>query len=135
MDVRELIPKDKMDTDSVNKLKNLDVRLLRDLVPDLLEWTQDCNWPVARDIGELLLPLGHELIPYLREIFASDDDCWKYAILVELVKKLPMAVLAEMEPDLRRLAFHPTRGERDELAAEEAAEILAHMEKYDKFEL
>ncbi|WP_342439216.1 DUF5071 domain-containing protein [Paenibacillus sp. FSL L8-0436] len=125
MDIKRLIPKDKMDIDSVNKLKTLDINLIRPIIPDLLEWTEDANWPITKEIGKLLLPLGNELIPHLRKIFVSDDDCWKYSILVKLVKNLPESVLSEMEADLKRLALNPTEREKQELVNEEAAEILS----------
>lgn len=124
MDIKGLIPKDKMDIDSVNKLKTLDINLIKPIIPDLLEWTEDANWPTTKEIGKLLQPLGRELIPHLRKIFTSDDDCWKYSILVKLVKNLPKSVLSEMEADLKRLAFNPTERERQELVNEEATDIL-----------
>ncbi|WP_405175908.1 DUF5071 domain-containing protein [Paenibacillus sp. FSL H8-0261] len=125
MEIKRLIPKDKMDIESVNKLKALDINLFKPIIPDLLEWTADANWPTTKEIGKLLLPLGRELVPHLRKIFASDDDCWKYSILVKLVINLPKSVLSEMEADLKRLAFNPTEREKQELVDEEAADILS----------
>lgn len=124
MDINSLIPKDKFDIDSVNKLKALDINVIKPIISDLLEWTQDSNWPITKEIGNMLVPLGSELIPYLREIFDSNDDCWKYSILVNLIKKLPPTVLLEMQTDLKRLAFNPSEREIQEYVDEEAAEIL-----------
>lgn len=58
MEIKRLIPKDKMDIESVNKLKALDINLIKPIIPDLLEWTADANWPTSKEIGKLLLPLG-----------------------------------------------------------------------------
>lgn len=124
MDINSLIPKDKFDLDSVTTLKSLDLKEIKPIIFDLLEWTQDSNWPVTKAIGNMLVPFGSELIPYLQRIFSSNDDCWKYSILVSLVNKLPVTVLLDMEADLQRLAFNPTEREREELVSEEAAEIL-----------
>ncbi|MEK5236062.1 DUF5071 domain-containing protein [Paenibacillus sp. FSL L8-0470] len=124
MDIKRLIPKDKFDFNSVNTLKILDINIIKPIISDLLEWTKDSNWPITQEIGDILVPLGSELIPYLRGIFDSNDDCWKYSILVNLVNKLPPTVLSEMEADLKRLAFNPSERERQEYVDEEAAEIL-----------
>ncbi|WP_342439208.1 DUF5071 domain-containing protein [Paenibacillus sp. FSL L8-0436] len=124
MDINSLIPKDKFDLNSVNTLKTLDINIIKPIISDLLEWTKDSNWPITEEIGDMLVPLGSELIPYLRGIFDSNDDCWKYSILVNLVNKLPPTVLSEMEADLKRLALNPTERERQEYVDEEATEIL-----------
>lgn len=125
MDIKGLIPKDKFDLDSVNILKDMDITDVKPIIFDLLEWTKDSNWPITKDIGTMLVPLGFELIPYLKVIFDSDDDCWKYSVLVNLVNQLPLPVLLEMETDLKRLVFNPTEREKEELVTEEAAEILS----------
>jgi hypothetical protein len=124
MGIKSLIPKDKFDLDSINIFKKMDIKDIKPIIFDLLEWTKDSNWPITEDIGNMLVHLGTELIPHLRVIFDSNDDCWKYSILVNLVNKLPITVLSEMEADLKRLALNPTDREKQELVDEEAAEIL-----------
>lgn len=66
MDIKRLIPKDKFDFNSVNTLKILDINIIKPIISDLLEWTKDSNWPITQEIGDILVPLGSELIPYLR---------------------------------------------------------------------
>ncbi|GJM72464.1 hypothetical protein HMSSN036_46800 [Paenibacillus macerans] len=58
MSSRGCLPKDKMDLDSVAHLKTLSSNELIPLLPDLIEWLQDINWPVASELSKLLMPMG-----------------------------------------------------------------------------
>ncbi len=46
MNAKELIPKNKFDHETVERLKNLSYEELKPIMPDLLEWLQDFNWPL-----------------------------------------------------------------------------------------
>ena len=48
MDIRTLIPKDKFDLRNISRIRKLDFLTLEPIIPELLEWIQDINWPVAR---------------------------------------------------------------------------------------
>lgn len=69
-----MIPKDKHDIAAVEKLGTMEVESVIPLLPQLLEWVQDMNWPIAEPMVELLL---------------GDDDMWIYWCLVAIVPRLP----------------------------------------------
>ncbi|WP_342573428.1 DUF5071 domain-containing protein [Solibacillus sp. FSL K6-1781] len=84
-----MIPKDKHDIAAVEKLGTMEVESVIPLLPQLLEWVQDMNWPIAEPMVELLLHYPNELTPLVEEVLLGDDDMWIYWCLVEIVPKLP----------------------------------------------
>lgn len=60
--LNDLLPKDKFDIDKVEKLKGLNRGELIPLLPELLKWIQDMNWPIAPKIAKLLLEFPNESI-------------------------------------------------------------------------
>ena len=93
-----MIPRDKFDIEAVEHLKKLPSSEVVSLLPELMVWMQDMNWPVAQPVVELLLTFPNEITPLIDDVLAGDDDMWVYWCLVELVPKLPFyskLVLAE----------------------------------------
>ena len=84
-----MIPKDKHDIAAVEKLGTMEVESVIPLLPQLLEWVQDMNWPIAEPMVELLLHYPNELTPLVEEVLLGDDDMWIYWCLVAIVPKLP----------------------------------------------
>ncbi|AJY77931.1 hypothetical protein VN24_21915 [Paenibacillus beijingensis] len=112
MDIRELIPKHKKDFESIEKLKTLDLEELKLILPELLEWLQDMNWPIAREIQTILLHFPEDLTPHIRRIFRTSDGEWKYWILYSLLTDLPKHILIDLKPDLERINNYPTEDEK-----------------------
>lgn len=93
-----MIPKDKFDTEAVERLKMIPASEVVPLLPELLTWMQDMNWPVAQPVVELLLTFPNEITPLIADVLAGEDDMWIYWSLSELIPKLPFyskLVLAE----------------------------------------
>ncbi|EOR24601.1 DUF5071 domain-containing protein [Cytobacillus oceanisediminis] len=124
----EYLPRDKHDSERVNQLKNLSRKELVLLLPGLMEWIQDMNWPVAEEVSELLLTCPDEIVPLIKNVLATNDDVWKYWCLIILVKRLPEDLRMQFKMDLIRLAESPTAGERLEELDEIALEILQMFE-------
>lgn len=104
MDVANCLPKDKSDYDSIKLLKALPKPELKLILPDLLEWTQDINWPVAPlIIDELLIPLGQDLIPSLKNILVSKEYDWIQNILWHLIRKLDIGIISSLKEELYML--------------------------------
>jgi hypothetical protein len=121
MDVRDLIPKNKHDHEVIDDLKKLSFEQLQPIVPDLLEWLQDMNWPIARPVADILKPFADKIAPDIIKIFKTDDGIWKMWVLVNLtVNATDPALLIEIE----RIAKFPTRDEVEEEANLEAIAIL-----------
>lgn len=51
MNIKSLIPKDKFDIETAKKLSNYSFEEIQPIVPYLLEWLQDWNWPVSKTIA------------------------------------------------------------------------------------
>ncbi|WP_088835212.1 DUF5071 domain-containing protein [Paenibacillus tyrfis] len=78
LEFNTLIPKDKFDFERVNELKKLDAEMIKPIIPQLFEWIQDINWPIAREIAQILIKCNEETLPHIREILLGDDYDWKY---------------------------------------------------------
>lgn len=94
------------------------------LLPGLLEWTKDMNWPIAPSVMELLLTFPKEIVSHVQEALSSNDDNWKYFILNFLVCELPIESRVLFKHYLTRLAETPTSNEIAEGLEEIALEIL-----------
>ncbi|PKN55661.1 MAG: hypothetical protein CVU56_20160 [Deltaproteobacteria bacterium HGW-Deltaproteobacteria-14] len=116
-----VLPHDKHDTAGLARWSELSERERYCLVPYLLVWLQDYNWPVAKRVHDLLVPLGPDLVPFVRAVLEGDDAVWSYWLLAELVPALPPAALRLMRPQLARLAAAPSDEEVDLVAAEALA--------------
>jgi len=73
MNIRDYIPKDKVDTRAVARAAALGFPALNPILPDLLAWMQDLNWPVSRDLAPLLATAGVEIAPSLKSVFVGDN--------------------------------------------------------------
>ncbi|MEC0108268.1 DUF5071 domain-containing protein [Paenibacillus taichungensis] len=111
MNVREWLPRDKHDYEAVRKLSELSNEELRDIIPELMEWLQDGNWPIARSVEDLLLRFGEELIPHIQNVFKTKDPQWEYFMLTGLIRRLPSRYLIVLKVDLERILKNPTEDE------------------------
>ena len=122
-DIRTLIPQNKFDTDRAEQAVAAGYPAVEPILPELVEWIQDSNWPVARVLAPFLGSIGTPLIPHIKKIMASDDNIWKYWTLTYLVQDSP-EVAAALRDDLQRCADSPTDEERAEGLDELARTIL-----------
>jgi len=121
----DLLPRHKFDNDRVEMIKKMDRDKILPLLPNLLEWIQDMNWPVAPSVLGLLLTFPEEIVPHVQDVLSSDDDNWKWFILHFLVIKLPVESRVQFSEYLTRVAETPTHNELAEEIDEIAKEILA----------
>lgn len=78
MTIHQLIQKDKFDIATADKLSNYSYDEIRLIVPDLLIWIQDMNWPVAGPISKYLQSISEYLTDDIVMILKGTDDIWKY---------------------------------------------------------
>lgn len=121
MNIRELVPKHKDDQDVIQGLKNLTFEEIRPIVPELLEWLQDINWPIAGPVAEVLNPFSDQLVPDILKILKTNDGLWKLWILTTLVRNTKDQTLLK---EIERIATFPTRDEIEEEVNLEAIAIL-----------
>ena len=122
-DIRTLIPQNKFDTDRAEQAVAAGYPAVAPILPELLEWIQDSNWPVARVLAPFLGSIGTPLIPHIKKILATEDNLWKYWTLTYLVQDSP-DVAAALQEDLQRYVDSPTTDERAEGLDELARTIL-----------
>ncbi|WP_169083976.1 DUF5071 domain-containing protein [Paenibacillus sp. PL91] len=120
MEYSELIPKTKSDYERVALLKEAEKEKILPILPQLLEWLQDMNWPIAQDIEDIILKYEEHLITHIRVVMKSNDGGWKYFLLHGLITRLSNEILLELKPDLVRMKLCPTK---DEIVAEIAEKI------------
>ncbi len=124
MDLKDCIPTHKMDDEAVVRAAKLGFPGLNPILPDLLEWLQDINWPVAQGLVPVLARAGSEIVPHLKAIFDGDDDSWKWYVIGWLVRELDEDVKAQVRSDIVRIATNPTPGEKHEEVDEQASDLL-----------
>ena len=123
-DLRQLLPKDKLDVAGARGIVALGYPAVAPVLPELLEWLQDCNWPVSRPIGEFLVTIPEAVAPLIWDVLRGDDDIWKYWCIVCLIGRMPVGVAEQFRGELTRLAERPTAAERLEELDEVAREAL-----------
>ena len=106
----DLIPKNKSDISGIEQLKAIDIANAGPILGDLLEWLQDINWPVAKELFYVLPRFGKMLVPHIRSVFNSDDDIWKCWILC-MLKEFPQDTVKLLSYEIKRMAGDPTAGE------------------------
>jgi hypothetical protein len=121
MDIKGLIPKHKDDQKVIAGLKKLSFDELKPIIPELLEWMQDMNWPIGRPIADILKPFADRMIPELIAILRTNDSMWELWILINLARDTTNTALLN---EIKRIAKFPTRIEIEDEVNLEAIAIL-----------
>jgi hypothetical protein len=79
---KDLIPKDKTDISTAWKLNGQPYENVEAIVPDLLIWLQDMNWPVAGPVAAYLETISFSITSEIIKILRGNDSTWKYWCLV-----------------------------------------------------
>ena len=117
------LPRGKDDQASLERIRALGYPAIDPILPHLMTWLQDMNWPIAGQVATLLISLGRPLLPHIHRVLEGDNDLWKYWVLGYLVKHLEPDVIAELRDDLIEISRH----EDPEEAYAVAGEILEHL--------
>lgn len=125
MDISQCVPKDKSDLAAVALAKTAGYPALNEVLPQLLEWLRDMNWPVAPPVAKLLSGAGMEIVPHIKDVLYSDDHIWKYWLLAALIPNLKPEAREALQADVFRIAHHPSNDEKDEEVDVVARETLA----------
>lgn len=114
--IRDFIPKDKFDNSHIEDMKVLSDDEIMPILLQLLEWIQDMNWPVAREILPVLAMHQEGIVPLILNILSlqETDDMWKYFIINSLLPLMTEKNLITILPSVQRIAFKPTKSEHDE---------------------
>ena len=121
MKIAELIPKHKDDQKVIEGLKMLSFEEIKPIIPNLLEWLQDINWPIAGPVAEILKPFSDSMVPEIIKILRTNDGLWKWGTLTTLARTTTNPMLLT---EIERIAKFPTRDEIEEELDIEAIAIL-----------
>ncbi|WP_156826128.1 DUF5071 domain-containing protein [Paenibacillus terrigena] len=72
------------------------------ILPGLLEWIQDLNWPGAMVIADFLKTIGSPLIPFIRDVLQqhSDDDVWIGWIFSQIINEWSTEHITQLKEEL-----------------------------------
>ena len=118
-----LLPATKFETDQAAHLVSVGYPQVEPVMPQILEWLQDPNWPVAQVFRPFVASIGAPLAPHVLSILLTDDGGWKHSVLSGVVAESPELV-ACLRPELERIALSPTADEVQEEVDGVAAGIL-----------
>jgi hypothetical protein len=119
----DLIPKDKYDNSGIEMLKTIVVDEAEPILRELLEWIQDINWPVARELMDVLPRFHNCLIQHIKAVFNSDDEEWKCWVLY-LLNKFPVETIEILKYDIKRMAESPTENEKSSKVNSYAFDVM-----------
>lgn len=125
MDIHNLVPKNKFDNSDIEKLKQLTDEEIEPILPCLLEWIKDYNYPIAKELLAVLELHQIALTPLILNVLSLEekDDIWKYWIITSLLPLFSNTNIEPFLPAIKRIAENPTQNEiREEV--DEAAIIF-----------
>lgn len=120
------LPLKKYDPEIIKLLQEISKDKLIPLLPFLLSWIQDSNWPISKDITPILTTYQKDIIPEIKWILEGNDDIWKYNCISLVLMELPKEFIEPLIPILKKIAYNPTKGEIAEDTSKIAKELLAN---------
>ena len=113
MKINEVLPKDKFDLDSVQKLYKYSDTEILSIGKELLLWLQDMNWPVAQELAPILANYTNQLKDYIIEILIGKDEMWKYWVLHNMLYNSKGKIDSKLIAQIMRIANNPTQAETE----------------------
>jgi hypothetical protein len=107
------MPLEKSDLERARAVVALGYPEVAPILPALLQWLQDINWPVASVLAPFLASIGPKLAPHVRQVLQTDDEVWKYHVIQSVVAQSSELCQA-LTPQLQRIARNPTPTEQQE---------------------
>ncbi|MDN0088651.1 DUF5071 domain-containing protein [Yersinia nurmii] len=99
----ELIPQDKMDVETARKAVNYGYPGVAPILPVLIYWIQDLNWPVAQELAPFLAKIGTPLKQPVLDVLKTQDTIWKYWVISILVNTPDLQLAKAIVPELQHL--------------------------------
>lgn len=120
------LPINKCDVAAVDWLDREAPERVIPVLPDLMEWLKDMNWPVAQEVLPLMLRYENETTSIAEKILKPDqtDEIWKYNIITVFVPALSGRNRRILQDAVCRIAYQPTPGEQAEQVDAAAKEYL-----------
>ena len=128
-DPRTLLPRDKFDIAAVERIRAAGYPTVAPILDELVGWTADGNWPVARPTADFLITLGDPVVAPLARLLRGSDASHKEQCLRLVVQRLPGEILVKLEAELRELAERPSDDDRREAADIAARDALERLDR------
>jgi len=111
--ITEFIPKDKFDLKPISTLMEISEDEIQPILPDLLFWIADMNWPVAEPMVNVLTRFPSSIVPLIKDRLkpSETDEDWKYFIITSLIPELPVDAQKLLTDDILRIIQNPSDGE------------------------
>jgi hypothetical protein len=123
--LHELLPKVKDDDSTIEELKKLTDEQIEPIIGSLLEWLQDFNWPVAKEILPIVCQHQNVAMPHITAVLRGDDSQWIYWIIVLLVPRLTEGNKESLKSDIISLSELTGEDEDTREIVEVSKECLA----------
>jgi len=92
-------PRDRHDYASLERIEASEPATWAHLIPELLTWLQDPNWPISGRVKEILLLNPVASIEPVRLVLEGDDEAWQSNCL-DLVRHWPRDTQSMLRADL-----------------------------------
>jgi hypothetical protein len=127
VELLEYLPESKYDPECIQRLSQLNPNSLKKLLPQLLIWIQDINWPNAGKVLPFLLASGQEIIPEIEWVLNGQDDIWKGNCIRHILSHLSPEIVQPLFPILKRIAENPSANEKAEEIDIDAATCIKNL--------
>ncbi|TCO68061.1 DUF5071 domain-containing protein [Marinisporobacter balticus] len=108
------IPKHKFDFEAVERIKNADSISIQPVLPEIFEWVEDINWPVAQELVKVLVKFNDLIIPFLKDLMQKPDGLREYSVYYGMMPLLTNRQLLLLKDELERVASNPSLFEIEE---------------------
>lgn len=147
MNIQSWIPQDKSDNSHIAQISKLTAEEIAPIMVSLLEWVQDYNWPISRDVIPIIIQFQDVALPHISKILQHEPqifatlypeqidgkvvpmhyghvDIWKYWLISCVIPYFSHSNQKKLLPLIQRIALHPTASEIAEETAEMAQNFL-----------
>lgn len=121
INLNELIPKDKGDFLAVYKLEDYTYEEVKSIIPELMEWLQDMNWPIAGVMADNLLRYQDDIEDEIMFVLNTNDEVWKYWVISVFGNSTKSLKVQER---INQIATFPTQNEITEEVNLVAIEVI-----------
>ncbi|PKB42061.1 uncharacterized protein DUF5071 [Cellulophaga sp. RHA19] len=121
------LPKHKGDTEAVANLKDYSYKQVKPIVPELLTWLQDLNWPIAGPIALYLQSIAEYITDDIIAILRGQDEVWKYWLVLVFGTNATAPIAPKLLAEFKRIATQPTKAEIAEETQDLALEVIKNL--------
>lgn len=114
MDKSVLVPVSKHDFETVERIKITDPNNIQEVLPQIFEWIEDINWPIAPELIKVLAGFDDMIIPFVIDFIHNPDGLREYSIYYFMLPLLNKRQLVLLKEELERVAHSPSSFEIEE---------------------